>query len=664
MRTPGILTMALAALLAAGTAFAAPIIAKVKPEWSPFMTAQVSDPTGLVGEARRLIHTDPARVSEVLKSVPQPDDPRQKKVIQGLLADALYQRGQNSIFEAARIYRSLIVGNGDPAFMPWLKFMDANVKKILGFTGEARFAYEEALKTAEKTWEASAAFDLALLDLETGDNSSATQGMEKWLERWQGENGTATVLYGLVEAYVELKELPRARKAYDEARAIDPNGWLARPEIGHRIAEMLEAAGKHDEAAVELEKIGAGRAGTEEGGKSRLATGEMWVEKGQIEPAAIAYAQLVDEKPPPDQLEEAQLRLALLGVNYRDTLELKDPYPAYKEFYRPRQRFEEVLSKSAVTERRQLAEFGLGELERQGGDEKKALEHYERAFQKYPQNFMSGRAYERFIETLEKGIEKKAAAGDAAGGVALYEKYTESAKWAPQRDLGLLNYHAGRAYIGAGMVSQGRKLLQDALYMGTRGVEQSAIKEEILRADVSEKNPSAMAEWIKTHPQDVETKLEYARIMAAKADPGKAVAAYNDALAAIKEPALRIEVTRERDILGVTDTQSALKALSARKTFLDKNPGAPGNREELQEARLRFANGEYQRVIALLEKEGELKTEDRYILALSYRSTAKNEKAAELFKTLAGDKSDPVISGLASFHLDVMALEKSERGRK
>lgn len=646
-------------LLLPVAAFADPLLAKVFPAWSPFVSTPVKDPTGMIGEARKMIFTDPARVAEVLKGAGNALDREQKRMVDGLLADALYQRGGNSLYEASRAYRVIITGNPDPSDVSWLRFMEGNVRKIMGYTAEARYSYEEVLRGAEKPWTASAIFNLGVIALETGDNLTAVNYFEDWLGRYRGQAGTALVLYCLVEAYSEVRDPVRALAAYDEAKRLEPDGWLVRPEIGYRISEELQAVGKLEEAATELAKLGKTAPGTAEGGKSRLAIGEMWVQKGRIDQAARVYAELVDEKPGADQLEEVQLRLALLGVLYSDEIELTEPFPAYKEFYRPEQRFLEILAKSRSSERKQLAEFGMGELWKKRGEIDKSLEAYARAFQKYPQTPMSGRAYEHFLETVEKGMQEELDRADFAGAARLFETYLPTARWSPQRDLGLMHFLAGKAYVGLGSVTQGKKMLEDALYMGTPAVEPALIREELAKIQVREKDATAMVEWVRTHPDDLAMKLELARKLAARGESPAARELFAEVIKKTDDPAQKLNLIRESDRLAKADVDTALKALGSRRTILAKSPESAGNAEDLQEARLRFAAGEYAKAIPLLEKLN-LAPEDRYILALSYRATGREEMALNLFKSIKESNPDPLTADLVKFHLEMAELSAKE----
>lgn len=647
----------------AGVSRADPLLAKVFPEWSPFMSMETADPTGLITEARKLMATNPARVADVLKSNISTADPVQKRIAQGLLADALYQTGGKAIFEAAKGYRAMIVDNGPPETLPWLLFMDGNVKKILGFTGEARASLIDATKYGEKPWSAAILFNLSALELEVGNYNAAIADLEEWLAKYKGQAGTPMVLYMLSEANVGRNAVISALAAWDEARALDPDGWLARPEIGYKAAEALQAVGRQDEAARELEKMGQKAPGSQEAGKSRLAAGEMWVQKGRIDLAAAAYAQLADEKPTPDQLEEVYLRLALLGALYSDEVELTEPYPAYKEFYRPRPRFEEVLAKSKNSERRQLAEYGIGELDKKDGEEEKAIAALIRAFKNYPQTPMSGRAYDKFMEIFELEMAHRIERGEFAEAAKLFEEHRETARWSEQRDLGLIHYNAGRAYIGMGQSTKGKKLLEDALFMGTAAVDHQTIKEELLKARMNDREEAAFTEWLTYHPDDAEARVTLARLKAAKGDVASAKSEYGEVLAKEKDPARRVELLRESDRLAPVDAQAALKTVESRKKLLAKNPEA-ANREDLQEARLKFATGKHAEAIALFEKIPDLTSEDRYVLGVAYRSTGKDEKAAAIFRELVKEKPDPLLADLAKFHLDAMELAKKEQGRK
>lgn len=649
------------ALLAGVPAHADPLMAKVYPEWSPFMKAETADPTGLITEARKLMAANPARVADVLKNAASSADPLQKRIALGLLADALYQRGGNAMFEAARGYRALLLDNPPADFLPWLLFMDANVKKILGFTGEARAAFGDAMKYGEKQWSPALLFNLSALEVEVGNYNAAIGNLEDWLGRYKGQAGTAMVLYMLAESYAARNGTGQSIAAWEEAKALEPNGWLARPEIAYKVAEQLQSVGRQEEAAHELEKVGEKAPGSQEAGKSRLATGEMWVQKGNIELAARAYAQLADEKPPPDQLEEAYLRLALLGVLYADEIELKDPFPAYKEFYRPRERFDDVLAKSKSAERRQLAEYGIGELERKEGNEEKAIESLIRAFKNYPETPMSGRAFERFMEVLETSMAADVERPDFQSAANLFETYRETARWSPQRDLGVIHFHAGRAYIGMGQTTKGKKLLEDALFMGTRAVDHTFIKEELLRARMGERDENAFVEWLGLHPDDGEARLTLARLKVGKGEAATARAEYGELLAKEKDPAKKVELMRESDRLSPVDPQAALKAIEGRKKLLAKNPEA-GNREDLQEARLKFATGKHAEAAAALEKIPDLTPDDVYILGVSYRSLGRDEKAREIFAKLAKERPDPLLGDLAKFHLDAMELSRREQG--
>jgi tetratricopeptide (TPR) repeat protein len=660
--------LALASLLMATCAAAQVLVAKVDTKWSPYVSMRVDDPSGLVGEVRELLSVDPGRVTSVLiRSKPTTEE--MKRLYRGLRADALYQQGGNALYNAQRIYREIINSEPEEAESSWANFMDGNIKKVTGSASVARVAYHEALiSKREWPWSPALTFNLGSLEVETGNYAEAIPLLERWLGLWGDKTGSALCRYLLAEAYSNTRQGIKALDFLDSAASLDPDVWIARPGIAFSLMNDLEKAGRLTDAALMLGKIPGRYPGTVNAGRARLAAGKLWEDAREVAKAAASYAQLVDEGPLPDDEQEARLRLAFLGLYHAEKVELTQPYPAFKNFYRP-QEILEVIEREGTPDRQQRAIYGLAELSRFAGHNRRALEQYSQVFRLFTETAMSGLAYERFMDLLEKHMAEKMAAAEYLQVVSTFEFFREASKWALTRDRGAILAYAAEGYRKLGAPQLSHDLYESALYSGTRAVPTKKLREYVARAKVGIDEPGAIDQWLKAHPKDAEVKLKLARAKKVEGKTKESRELYLDAAALFDDPLARLEVLREADLLleELGDLDQRIAAAQTRSRVAEKATGKLGAEERghsrLVEARLRFASGQYGKAVGLFTKLDALAAEDSYLLALSHRALKQNTQARELFTTLTEKADDIIIVGLARLHLDVMDMQQKESVR-
>lgn len=633
------------------------LLARVEPVWSPFVRGSVGDDVrSLAVEARGLLSSDPGRVAFILGRAPLPAGPS-ARVLRGLRADALYHVGGDSLFEAQRLYRSLGAEEGDPAETAWVRFMVANIHWGLGFHREAEIQYREAHRGPAGPWTPALRFNLAVLTLAEGRFSEARDTLLAWAEDYPREPGRAIVLYLLAEAEAALGDEGAARHRFREARELSPEGWLARPETGHALAELLRRDGRVEEAVGVLEQLAADWAGSDAGARARLLVGEIWEAEGEVVRAARAYAGLLSGGTTLEGAKEGVLRLALLGAEHADRVDLTEPVPAYRAFYRPQPTLEEVAA-GRDPRAAQRALRGLAVLVRAEGKVEEALGLLIRAFRGFPESPESGRAYEAFMALLEGYLAERMAAGAHADVVVVYESLRGPMAWVPTRETGALTLMAAQAYEELGTPALARSLYEELLVRGTRVISSEELAVRLLRAQAAEGDPKALRSRAEIR-RGWQTLRTLARTLAASGDLDQARETYLEALRAAPGPAEQVPLLAEADALFVprAATPELLEALLARRALWQTLP--PGAERQgwdahgrLVEARLRYASGDPETAARLLRAFPQLAAEDRYLLALAERDTGNAARAAELLRALS-EEDAPLFSGLARMHLDV-----------
>jgi tetratricopeptide (TPR) repeat protein len=660
----------LAAVLLGSAPAGARLLARVEPGWSPFARGPVPEElASLVTEARGLLATDPERVAFVLGRSPVPAG-LAGRLLQGLRADALYQVGGEAVFEAQRLYRSLETGADDPAELAWVRFMLANIHRGLGFDREAEARYREALGGPEGPWTPALRFDLAALVHEGGRTAEAREAFLAWLQAYPNEPGRALVLYLLGEAEAALGDESAARLRFREARALEPEGWLVRAQTGHALAEGLLRDGKAGEAVQVLEALAESRHGTAEGARAQLRVGEIWEARGEVARAARTYAELLAGGTTLEAAREAVLRLALLGAEHADRVDLTEPFPSYRVFYRPQPSLEEIAAaRDPLAAQRALR--GLAGLARRQGRELEALSLLVRVFRTYPETPESGRAYEEFMTALEGHLKARLAAGAPAEVVLAYETFREAAAWAPTRETGPLAVAAAEAYEALGTPSLARALYEELQDRGTRALAPAELEVRILRARAAEGDLEALRRLAQTR-RDWRAYRALARREAAlptSANREGARRTYLEAIAVAPGPSEKAELLAEADGLLAPQRSPAdlLEALQSRRRAWQSLPAGPEREaweaaERLTEGRLRYALGEAQMAARLLRAVPGLGPDDRYVLALAERAAGRPSEARALWEALAAEDVPP-FSGLARVHLELAAFPPAAERR-
>ncbi len=656
---------ALAAVGLACRAEAAGLLAEVDPTWSPFVrSAPAPGFEPLVREARELLATDPQRVARVLgKALAAGGAPRQ---VRGLRADALYQVGGDALWQAERGYRELLKEDLTPVEAAWCRFMLGNIQKGLGFPEAAEVEYRQALPEAREPWKAALRFNLGALLLETGRPAEAVRELGAWVRDYPGAPGRALALYLLGEALERSGEPARAAQRFREAEALDPDAWRARPETGYAMARTLLQEGEPARATAVLETLAEAYRGTPEAEKALLESGRIWEREGNIPAAARAYARLLDQGAGAEAAREARLRLALLGVDHADEVELTEPFPAYRIFYRPRPTLEEIAG-GRDPEAAQRALEGLARLARKEEAVEEALRLLVRVFEDYPESPESGRAYEAFMDLLNQAVGGRLRSGDPVGAAMLFERFRASIRWVPTRDVGGLLVLAAEAYEAAGAPGLARDLYQEARSRGTRALRAWELDARILRTRAAEGDPDAVRRVAELHPEDWRAQVAWARILADRGSDGEARRAYGRALEAAPSPAVRYRIRVEADRVGrrSAPTRELLAELEGREKLWARLSQAQRDGlvppPVIAGARLRFALGRYKEALQAYGTAGDTEDADRFLRALALARVGDSAGAREAWAALAEEGAAPY-GPLGALSLEIDDLLESRGG--
>ncbi len=625
------------------------LLARVDPGWSPFVRMEVPEPVrALAAEARELLPRDPARVARVLeKELAEAKAP--PLALQGLLADALYFAGGDRLWAAERRYRTLLKTDELPARVAaWCRFMAGSVRKALGFPEVAETDYRQALDGAVEPWRAALRFDLAVLLLETGRPAEAAGALEAWVRAYPDAAGRALALYLLGEARLRTGEQGAALEAFGRAHGLDPEAWKARPETGRMMARALRDAGQVGRAVEVLEGVAEAFAGTPEADRALLEAGRIWEERGDVARAARTYALLLDRGAGAEAAREARLRLALLGVEHADTVELTEPFPAYRIFYRPRPTLEELAAgRDAATAQRAVR--GLADLAYREGDVEEALRLLARAFQAFPESAESGRAYEAFMDRLERWLAELAR-NDPARALAVYDAFSGPAGWVPTRDLGAIVLPAAEACEALGAPGVARALYEDLLRRASRVLPREEIERRLLRARARAGDPAALDAWVRRNPGDWRAHLARARRLADQGRLQEAAGAFRAAERAAPGAVERYRIRTEADRLGrgAASTAGLLAAWKAR-VGLWQAAGRPAGVEPPDPrvaARLRFALGRHREALEAFSGIAEPGPEDRFLLSMA-RWLAGDRQGARADWAALANGDDPFYAALA-----------------
>jgi tetratricopeptide (TPR) repeat protein len=664
----GALVLAAAAVLLSGaTAAFGQLLAKVEPAWSPFAT-QPAPPelANLVTEARGLLAADPGRVAQVL-SAPQPSPRPVGNLVTGLRADALYLSGGNSLLEAAKLYRLVVTSDPSAAEGAWAHFMLGNIGKVLGFRQEAETAYKTAETGEPGPWAAALEFDLAAMALEAGRYKEARDRLTAWLGAYPNQPGRTIATFLAGECHAALGDFEAARADFVDAARLDPKGWLPRPETGYALADVMRRDGRTADAVQVLEALAEAVPGTQTAARARLEIGEIWQLKGEVPQAARSYARLLDSAVTRKEGREALLRIALLGAEFADRIELTEAYPAYRVFYRPEPTLGEFAGgRDPLFAQRAL--YGLAQISRKAGRTYEALTLLSKIFRRYPETPESGRAYESFISTLEDHLAHRFAEGKYAEVVELYETLRKSMGWVATRDIGGLTLRAAEACDALGTPAEARRLYEELQQSPTRAIDADDLKTRIARTRLRSGEEGALRRWLEAHGDDSRARLQLARSLM---DRGEVEEARRNFLAAARasgksEEKLAALTEAERSRLLKAAPSELLRGLEQRRAVWRALPAGP-LRESWErhgrtvEARLRFASGDYEGAAQLFRELPERTADDTYLLALAETRAGNAAAARESLEGIARGQ-DPILSSLATLHLHGLGLKDSIRG--
>ncbi|GAB4255258.1 MAG: hypothetical protein Kow0092_00120 [Deferrisomatales bacterium] len=642
------------------------LLARVDPAWSPFLRSPVpAEWRALVAEARQAVAAEPDRVAQVLGGR-VPEEPAARRAILGLAADARYLAGSANWFDIQRAYRDVLQAGPSETETAWVRFMLGNIFKGLEFLKEAQVEYRAARKGPEGPWSAALLFDAAAVELEQGEYRAARELLGRWLERYPSLPGRVLVRYLAGECEAALGDGGAALGFFDRARAEDPRGWTARPQTGFALARTLADAGRVAEAVEVLDAVPEAFPGSRHAGAARLAQGELWSGRGEVARAAAAYAKLLDEGAGPEESREARLRLALLGARHAATVELSEPYPAFRIFYRPRPTLE-AFAAGRDAGRAQRALLGLGELSRGEGDPEAALAAWARAFLEFPETPESGRAYEAFVALLEAHLERLAEAGRWLRIVELHAAHRKAAGWVAVRDVGRLDLLAARAYEALGAPGLARELYGALRSQGTRAVPAPELERAWLRTGAKSGDPEALERWARLDPEGAEAALALARRLAAAGDRDRAKLSYERFLSSDGEPLRRLAGAYELEGLtgGDPDPGARLDSLRRKARIWQRLGAAEGGgvwaaHGRRVEGRLQFALGRWAEAATALAEVADPGPADRYFLALSLLRAGRAGEGEGMLASLAEEGGAPY-GALAALQLELGRL--AERAR-
>jgi tetratricopeptide (TPR) repeat protein len=465
-----------------------------------------------------------------------------------------------------------------------------------------------------------------------------------------------------------LGDAASAKTNFAEALQLEPEGWVPRPETGYALAELLRREGRPADAVSVLETLVAAVPGTTIAAQARLDVGGIWEAGNEVAQAARSYAQLLDEGAPSPQSREAILRLGLLGVDHADRMELTEPYPAYRVFYRPRPTLERYAAERDPRAA-QRAMRGLARLARSDGDVIGALATLARVFQEYPESPESGQAYESFMDLLESHLAERLGAGAYAEVVEVYQGLKGPMGWVPTRDTGSLAARAAEAYEALGAPASARRVYQGLLAAGTRAIENDELTTRVERTRLRGGHLEALRRWVERNPDDRDARSALARTLAREGETSEArqhfLAVARQAPSA--EEKLRALVEADRLLPGSATVGELIAAMEARQELADSLPPGPERdawktQDRLIEARLRFASAEYEVAAGLFREIPELGPADTYLLALAESRAGQRSRAADVFADLV-ESPDALFAGLAALHVELAELNRATGSR-
>jgi len=585
-----------------------------------------------------------------------------------LRADAAYQLGGGDVLrDARRLYRLLATTSPDPAEQAWARFAGGSIDKGLGLIQEAETEFSAALAGEPGPWAVALEFNLAVLYLETSRYREAGAELDRWLERHPEGAARPLALFLAGECAARRNDDDRALLLFGEARRRDASAWTVRPETGHVFADLLLRRGQKAGAVELLEQLATAAAGTAEAGAALLRVGGIWADSGEIARAANAYARLLDQGATPAEGREARLRLALLGVEHADAVELTEPYPAYRLFYRPRPTLEEfVAGRDPLAAQRALR--GLATLEHREGRVPDALALLARVFLDYPETPQSGQAYENYMDGLERYLAELLREGAVVPVIEQYLVSRRAMIWAPTRDIGSLLLYVAQAYERVGAPGEAREVYRQARNSGTRSLSPQQLDERILHTLVLERDVDALRRWVAGHPGDRSAHVDLAMALVRLEKPEEARTFLLRAEKLSRTPAERLEARSQSERLETltAGAQVLLRHLEERRALWSELPqgeerSAWDRESTLTEARLRFAVGDYAVAADRYAVAGPLPPADTYLLAVAQARRGQWNKSLALFQQLT-EGDDPVYRELAARRRRAVELAAQVRG--
>ncbi len=606
-------------MLLAGRPEAA-LLARVDPGWSPFRAAP-GDPDGRAGRGAR--------------------------------ADALYRAGEGAAGEARTTYRQLLGEPLDPAEEAWVRFMLGNLARVDGAAGEAEAQYRAASAGPRGPWSAALAFDRAVLALEAARFGEARQGLLSWLRDYRGEAGEALVLSLLGEVEAALGDPVSATARFEEALRKDPESWRVRPETALAWLRLLRAAGRDGRIRDLADALAGAPVKTPDGVRTVLLAGGFFEAGGDVPAAARLYARVLDqEERAGREMRRVRLQLALLGVAHADEVDLLEPYPAYRLFYRAGPALEE-LAADPDPELAQGALLGLSESARREGRPRRALQLQSRAFREHPKGPMAVAAYEEFLSLLEAHLRDLEERGEPVELVTVYQDFIGAALWVPAREVGGVSLLAAEAYEELGAPALAREIYEELLARGTRVAHTDELRVRILRTRAADGDSQAL-QRLAEEGGGWAARVAWARGLVSLARTDEASAQYRRAAEGAPGPAERFAVLEESPVAWAAgaSAKELLDAIEERKRVFVSLPaeaqeGAWEKHARRIEGRARLALGEFERAESLLAAAGPDDAADVYLTALAAEGAGHRERASDLLRALES-AGDPVFGRLAS----------------
>jgi len=341
-------------------------------------------------------------------------------------------------------------------------------------------------------------------------------------------------------------------------------------------------------------------------------------------------------------------------------VELTEPYPAYRVFYRPQPTLEEFAAgRDPLQAQRALR--GLGRLLRREGRVEEALLQLSRAFLEYPESPESGRSYEDFVSALEAHLTARLRAGAYAEVVGVYEALKKDVAWVPTRDTGLLDLRAAEAYEALGAPAIAEELYQRLLNRRAPVLSAEELRRRLTRTQAAQGDLEAIQRQA-AGASDWRASLTLARALVRAGERERARRAYLEAVRVAPGAQEKAATLEEADalLLPAAGSQELWQVFLRRREAWEgippgKERSAQDARDRLLAARLRFALGDDQEAVKLYRDLPDLGPEDRYVMAIAEKRAGHPDRAATVLEGLAED-GGALFGDLARLRLEVNQL--------